>query len=180
MKITFDQLYDDHHQDLYQFIFYMVKDKTLTEDLLQEVYLKVFKSLPRFRGDSSVKTWLLSIARHVVIDYFRSQKRKRKRFVDFFDWGEKGEKLKDAQPLPDEIAEQQEEIQNLYRCLDDCTVDQKSVIILRYIQSFSIRETAEILNFSESKVRTTQHRGLKVLKMAMEKYRKGEADYERL
>ncbi|MFP3490958.1 sigma factor-like helix-turn-helix DNA-binding protein, partial [Staphylococcus sp. SIMBA_130] len=46
-------------------------------------------------------------------------------------------------------------------------LDQRNVIILRYLQSFSIQETAEILNFTVSKVKTTQHRALKALKKAM-------------
>ncbi|MFD6441482.1 sigma factor-like helix-turn-helix DNA-binding protein, partial [Peribacillus sp. NPDC060186] len=47
-------------------------------------------------------------------------------------------------------------------------VDQRSVIILRYIQAMSISETAEVLNWSESKVKTTQHRALKAIKKMME------------
>ncbi|MFC4557420.1 RNA polymerase sigma factor SigX [Virgibacillus kekensis] len=164
MKAVFEKIYDEYHQDLYQFIFYMVKDKETCEDLVQEVYIKVINSYDSFKGDSSKKTWLFSIARHVTIDYFRRKKRKRKRISEFFDWGEKGHLLQDQKPLPEEIAIQNEAVQNVYRYLDKCTDDQKSVLILRYIHSFSIQETADILNFTPSKVKTTQHRGLKVLR----------------
>ena len=68
MKRLFKELYDQYHNDLYQFIFYMVKDKYLTEDLVQEVYIKVIQSYDTFQGKSSEKTWLFSIARHVTID----------------------------------------------------------------------------------------------------------------
>ncbi|MFD1039496.1 RNA polymerase sigma factor SigX [Virgibacillus byunsanensis] len=164
MKAVFDEIYDKYHQDLYQFIFYMVKDKETTEDLVQEVYIKVMHSYTSFKGDSTLKTWLFSIARHKTIDYFRAQKRKRNRITDFFDWQEKGEFIQDKQPLPDEITIQNEELKKVYHHLDRCSPDQKSVLILRYIQSFSIQETADILNFSISKVKTTQHRGLKTLR----------------
>lgn len=164
MKITFEEIYETYHQDIYQFVFYMVKDKQLCEDLVQDIYIKILQSYTTYRGESSRKTWLFSIARHVTIDYFRSQKRKRKRVLEFFDWGEKGEAIKDHLPLPDEMVIKNEEAKNLYHYLDKCTVDQKSVLILRFIQSFSIQETAEILNFSVSKVKTTQHRGIKVLR----------------
>jgi RNA polymerase sigma-70 factor (ECF subfamily) len=63
---------------------------------------------------------------------------------------------------------QREEYQYIYQCLDHCTVDQRIVIIMRYIQELSIAETAEALNWTESKVKTTQHRALKVLKKEME------------
>lgn len=164
MKSTFDEIYEEYHQDIYQFVFYMVKDNQLCDDLVQDTYIKILQSLSTFRGESSKKTWLLSIARHVVIDYFRSQKRKRNYILDFFNWHEKGELIKDHLPLPDDILIKNEEIKKVYHYLDKCTPDQKSVLILRFIQSLSIQETAEVLNFSISKVKTTQHRGLKVIK----------------
>lgn len=164
MKVTFDEIYDNYHQDLYRFIFYMVKDKQVTEDLVQEVYIKILKSQSSFKGDSSQKTWLFSIARYTTIDYFRSKKRMKERILEFFDWGEKGELLKDNQPLPEELLIEDEQMQLVYQYLDKCSADQRSVLILRFIQSFSIRETADILNFSESKVKTVQHRGLRVIK----------------
>ncbi|QKY71620.1 RNA polymerase sigma factor SigX [Lentibacillus sp. CBA3610] len=161
MEAVFEKFYENYHNDLYQFVFYMVKDKETCEDLVQEVYIKVLKSYHSFKGESSEKTWLFSIARHITIDYFRKQKRKR--IAGFFDWREHGELIKDQNPLPEEITVQNEMISNVYRYLDKCTPEQKSVLILRYIQSFTIQETADILNVSVSKVKTTQHRGLKKL-----------------
>lgn len=164
MKSTFDEIYDNYHQDIYRFVFYMVKDKQICDDLVQDIYIKILQSISSFRGESSRRTWLLSIARHVVIDYFRSQKSKRNYILDFFNWSEKGESIQDHLPLPDEIVIKNEKVNKVYHYLDKCTSDQKSVLILRFIHSLSIQETAEILNFSISKVKTTQHRGLKVIK----------------
>lgn len=179
MKTVFDRLYDTYHQDLFQFIMYMVKDRTIAEDLIQEVYIKVLKSYYTFKGESSEKTWLFSIARHVTYDYFRSQQRMKKRISQFFDWSEKGEIIPDNKSLPEEIAIQNDEIRRVYHYLDKCTKDQRIVLILRYILSFSIQETAEILNFSISKVKTTQHRGLKNLrKYLLEDEEKGGTENE--
>lgn len=172
MKSVFQELYENYHKDVFQFLFYMVKNREQAEDLVQEVYIKVMNSYDRFKGDSSEKTWLFSIARHVAIDHFRKQKRKRNRVLEFFDWGEKGHLIQDDQPEPEEVALQNEEIQKVYKCLDHCSVDQKSVIILRYIQSMSIQETAEILGMSVSKVKTTQHRGMKSLQQLMQEDQK--------
>ncbi|MFZ0369191.1 MAG: RNA polymerase sigma factor SigX [Halobacillus sp.] len=173
MKTFFDELYENYHHDLFQYLIYMVKDRDLAEDLVQEVYIKVLKSYQSFDGRSTEKTWLLSIARHVAIDHFRKQKRKRNRIMDFFDWNDKGEQLKDQSSLPDEIAVQNDEMKQVYKALDNCTLDQRNVIIFRFIQGMSIQETAEILNWSESKVKTTQHRGMKSLKEMMDKPMEG-------
>src|SRR5690625_4315072 len=164
MKTAFEEIYDAYHHDLYRFVFYMVKNKQITEDLVQEVYIRVINSYDTFKGESSQKTWLFSIARHVTIDYFRSQKRRRKRILDYFDWPSKGKNLEDDLPLPEDLVLQDEQVKEIYKHLDECTEDQRSVLILRFLHEFSIKETAEALNFSESKVKTTQHRALKKLR----------------
>ncbi|MDX8364806.1 RNA polymerase sigma factor SigX [Cytobacillus sp. Hm23] len=168
MNTVFQNFYEKYHQDIFQFLFYMVRNKEQAEDLVQEVYIKVLKSSDQFEGNSSEKTWLFSIARHVAIDYFRKQKGWKQKIIDSFDWHK--QPVRDQTPLPEEIAVQNEEIQLMYKCLDKCTVDQRLVIVMRYLQSLSISETAEALNWTESKVKTTQHRALKVLKRYMLEY----------
>ncbi|KML46175.1 MULTISPECIES: RNA polymerase sigma factor SigX [Bacillales] len=169
MDSVFDELYKKYHQDVFQFLFYMVKNKELAEDLVQEVYIRVLKSYERFEGKSSEKTWLFSIARNVAIDSFRKQKGWKQKIMEKFDWST--QQVKDEHPLPDEIAVQREEIQMIYRCLDLCTIDQRLVIIMRYIHELTITETADSLGWTESKVKTTQHRALKVLKNHMEHFK---------
>lgn len=134
MKDIFQRFYDLYHHDLFQFLFYMVKNREQAEDLVQEVYIKVLQSFDRFEGRSSEKTWLFSVARHVAIDWFRKQKRTadnhaiNEETVRFL--------LRDEAPLPEEVAIQNEKIKMMYECMEHCTVDQKLVLVLRYIQSF--------------------------------------------
>ncbi|WP_026694784.1 RNA polymerase sigma factor SigX [Peribacillus kribbensis] len=165
MDSVFHRIYEEHHKDLFQFLFYMVNNRQTAEDLVQEVYIRVYKSHHTFQGKSAEKTWLYSIARNTAIDHFRKQKSWKQRIMDNFDWGK--HEIRDDHPLPEELVMEQEELSSIYHCLDSCTVDQKTVIILRYIQDLSIAETAGVLNWSESKVKTTQHRALKQLKKMM-------------
>ncbi|WP_251555236.1 RNA polymerase sigma factor SigX [Neobacillus muris] len=166
MDSVFNELYQKYHHDVFQFLFYMVRNREQAEDLVQEVYIRVFKSYDRFEGKSSEKTWLFSIARNVAIDFFRKQKGWKERILEKFDWSDN--QVKDDHPIPEEITVQREEVQWVYKCLENCTVDQRAVIILRYIHDLSIAETAQALGWTESKVKTTQHRSLKVLKRQME------------
>ncbi|WP_275670714.1 RNA polymerase sigma factor SigX [Neobacillus notoginsengisoli] len=166
MDSVFTELYENYHQDVFQFLFYMVRSKEQAEDLVQEVYIRVLKSYSRFEGKSSEKTWLFSIARNVAIDHFRKQKGWKQKLLEKFDWSTA--QVKDHQPLPDEIAIQREEVQGMFKSLDLCTVDQRAVIIMRFLHDLSIAETAKVLGWSESKVKTTQHRAIKVLKAQME------------
>lgn len=166
MDSVFQELYEKYHKDLYQFLFYMVKKHEVAEDIVQEVYIRVLKSYDRFEGKSSEKTWLYSIARNAAIDYFRKEKGWKQRLLENFDLDK--QPVKDVQPLPEEIAIQNAEVQGIYQSLHSCTLDQRSVIILRYIQGLSIMETAAVLDWTESKVKTTQHRALKAIKKKME------------
>lgn len=166
MHSVFERLYKEYHHDVFQFLFYMVKNRQQAEDLSQEVYIRVLRSYHRFEGKSSEKTWLIAIARNVAIDFFRKEKGWKQRILERFDLTTQQVK-DDSHPLPEEVAVLNEEIQLLYKCMDQCTVDQKMVIIMRYLQQFSIKETAEALEWSESKVKTTQHRALKALQKHM-------------
>lgn len=165
MDSVFKEIYSKYHQDLFQFLIYMVKNRDVAEDLTQDVYIRVLKSYHNFEGKSSEKTWLFSIARNVAIDYFRKQKSIKNKIMEAFEW--KQNQLTDIGPLPEEIVMKNEHVRMLYHCLDLCTKDQKTVIIFRYINNFSISETAEILGWSESKVKTTQHRALNILRKLM-------------
>ena len=65
--------------------------------------------------------------------------------------------------LPEELVTLSEEMKELLETLNTCTGDQKMVIVMRYFQDLSIAETAEILGWTEGKVKTTQHRAIKAL-----------------
>lgn len=60
-----------------------------------------------------------------------------------------------------------EELETIYKALKKCSIDQQQVLILRFIESFSVKETAETLGWSESKVKTTQHRAIQKLKKTL-------------
>jgi RNA polymerase sigma-70 factor (ECF subfamily) len=168
VRDTFDRLYDEYHHSLFQFVFYMVRNREIAEELVQEAYIKVLKSYDTFEGNSSEKTWIYSIARHVAIDYLRKESRRSRKVFGLMDIKEKEHQLRHPAPLPDEIASQNESIRKLYEAIGKCKEDQQQVIILRFIQSFSINETAAILGWSESKVKTTQHRTIKALRTLLE------------
>ncbi|MFF5213279.1 sigma-70 family RNA polymerase sigma factor [Streptosporangium sp. NPDC000396] len=72
------------YTDVRRFIAYLTGDHS-AEDLTQETFLRVLRSLPRFAGRSSARTWLLSIARRVVVDRFRSAAC-RPMVADLTDW----------------------------------------------------------------------------------------------
>ncbi|SES36479.1 RNA polymerase sigma factor SigX [Salipaludibacillus aurantiacus] len=175
MREEFERLYETYHHQLFQYLFYLVRSRETAEELVQEVYIKVLNSYETFEGKSSEKTWLYSVAKHVAIDWIRKQTRKkRKSDGKEYEWTEREFEVEDRAPLPEEIIVQKDEVQQVYRMLEKCSEDQQQVVLLRFVQSLSISETAEILGWTESKVKTTQHRAIKTLKKHLEK---AEEDY---
>ncbi|MBV9024407.1 MAG: sigma-70 family RNA polymerase sigma factor, partial [Streptomycetaceae bacterium] len=73
------------HQDVWRFVAHLSADVHGADDLTQETYLRALTSLPRFAGRSCARTWLLSIARRVVIDSYRSAAA-RPRIATTDDW----------------------------------------------------------------------------------------------
>lgn len=144
----------------------MVRNREDAEDLVQEVYIRVLNSYDKFQGKSSEKTWLFSIAKNVAIDHFRKQKNWKQRIYEKFDWDKW--QIKDERALPEELVIKDEDTELLLTCLGACNKNYQMVLILRFLNELSIKETAEALSWSESKVKTTQHRALKILKEKME------------
>jgi len=175
MNSVFHEIYTKYHQDLFQFLFYMVKNREEAEDLAQEVYIRVMRSYEKFEGKSSEKTWLFSIAKNVAIDHFRKQKNWKDRLYEKFDWDR--QQIKDSAPMPEEMTLQNAEVQILYQCLDECPTNHRIVLVMRYLNGLSIAETAEVLKWTESKVKTTQHRALKSLRAIIENKQGKEGDH---
>lgn len=173
----FHRLYDEYHQDVFQFLIYLVKNRTIAEDLSHEVYVRVLKAYERFQGRSSEKTWLFAIAKNVAIDYFRKNSVRSSHTFDAFNW--ETEQLVSPNKSPESFIELNDEVARLLNALEKCTGDQKMVIIMRYIQELSISETAEILNWTEAKVKTTQHRAIsKLREILSNKEEEGAGHYE--
>ncbi|WP_314733487.1 RNA polymerase sigma factor [Anaerobacillus sp. CMMVII] len=154
-------IYREYFKDVYHFIVSFTSSHDEAEDLTQEVFVRLFKSLPRFNGRSDLKTWIFSIAKNVAIDHYRSLKRQ----IIFNDLLLKLTPSKEK--TTEEIVEAKEDLRNVDAALKNLKYDYRMVIVLRGINEFTIKETATILGWSESKVKVNYHRGLKLLKESL-------------
>ncbi|WP_047983495.1 RNA polymerase sigma factor [Ornithinibacillus californiensis] len=165
--MDWEELYLEYSDRVHNYIYLMVRNRDVAEDLTHDTFLKVKNSLGRFRGEANYYTWIISIARNVTYDYFR-----RKRLVQFTPM------LPFNHPTdsvtPDDILFDNESVQELYKTIKKLKKNYQDVIILRYIQEFSIEETAAILNCSIAKVKSTTFRAVKQLR---EELHNKEGDY---
>ncbi|WP_422124511.1 RNA polymerase sigma factor [Planococcus sp. X10-3] len=159
-KMEFQEVYEAYSEQVYRYIFYLLRDKELSEDLTQDVFLKVYRNLDQFNQDSTIVTWILKIARNLTYDYLR-----RKRIVSFLHIESQSHSSEERSP--EESFLTKESAEYLYISMGRLKRDYQEVLILRKINDFSIKETAEILGWTENKVQTKTARAFKKLRAEM-------------
>lgn len=136
----------------------------IAEDLTHDTFVRVKYSIDRFKGKSSYYTWIISIARNVTYDYLR-----RKKLIQFVPI------LSSNTPVdvntPVDYLYRKENVQELYQAIKKLKLVYQEIIILRYIQELSIEETASILGWTQSKVKSTTYRAVRKLKEELIKIR---------
>ncbi|EOR23400.1 ECF subfamily RNA polymerase sigma-24 subunit [Niallia nealsonii AAU1] len=154
--------YEKFGEAIFKYIFMMIHDYQQAEDLTNETFLKAFIHLDTFKSQSTEKTWLYRIAHNLTVDMIRKKKPLiliKEAFL----------LKKDEEPLPEEIVQIKEQSLDLYHALSILKQTYREVIILRKLKEFSIEETAVILGWSESKVKSTLFRAIRALEKELKK-----------
>jgi len=135
-------------------------------DIVQEVFIKVWKNLKKFNEKkSSFKTWLFVIARNTIIDFLR--KKKMKTFREFDNEEEAFEEtLADEAILPSEAMEKLEDEKRLNELLEKMPIEYREVLILYYQEEMTFKEIGETLGKPLNTVKSYHHRA--VLKLREE------------
>lgn len=174
------RLYAD---DFYRFALIKVSDHTLAQDLVQDTFLSALQALPQFRGDSSEKTWLLTILRNKITDHFRktgrnivSQGIEQNRtdndpYHFFFD--KRGHWHPGKRPTAWDPAladpEKNELLQVMQRCLQQLTGMGKTVISLKFLEEKKSDDICKELSLSASYYWVIIHRAKLQLRACLEK-----------
>jgi RNA polymerase sigma-70 factor (ECF subfamily) len=149
-------LYEHFKQDVFRFIYYRTNDVEVAADLTGDVFEKMLKALPAYQPRRPFAAWLFQIARNRVIDHWRRQQAHQDVPLD--------ERLPSADVSPEQMVEQQLTVERLVRALPYLTVDQRDVLILRYVVGMRIRSVATTMKKSEGAVRMLQQRALEALR----------------
>lgn len=155
-----NEWYFKYSDDIYRYVLMMTVDQELAKDVTHDTFIKAYKNMESFRGEVSEKNWLYRIAHNTTIDEIR--KRKPFRFIV-----NNYNSLSTNNYLPEKVTQLGESEEQLYRSIQKLKRSYREVIILRKIEELSIQETAEVLNWSEAKVKTTLFRALEALKKQM-------------
>ena len=164
---AFEMLVDRYSALLFLLIFRLVRDEYLAHDVLQHVFIQLYRSLPTLRPGQPLKAWLCQVAHHRCIDELR-----RKRPVFFSEIASilDGDECSPLTTLldPDRLPEEQDELQELRELLLEAIEALpprfRSVVRLRYATQLSYREIGQMLSIPESTAKTYFNRARKPLR----------------
>ncbi len=158
-------LINKHIKSVYRFVYGLIIDKNTTEDITQEVFVKVWKKIKGYKEKYSFKTWLFSIARNTVIDYWRKKKDVAFSEFDSVDGGNILEDtLADDQPSAEEVFSKVEDQNVFNETLNKLSPLYREVLLLKYADDLSIEEIAKVLNRPVETVKSQHYRGVMHLK----------------
>jgi RNA polymerase sigma-70 factor (ECF subfamily) len=132
---------------IYRWLFRLVRDEALAEELLSDVFLDVWRKASSFAGRSSVSTWLLAIARHKALSA-----RRRRTHVELD--GELASSFADPADDPELVLQKKDREQLLRHGLARLSPEHSEVIDLAYYHGKSIKEIAEIVGINEATVKS--------------------------
>lgn len=153
-KETFvEQIFNKYSDEIYNFVLNRIGyNKTDAEDLTQEVFLRVWKSRESYdSARSSIRTWIYIIARNLLKDRFKKKK------LDF-------SLIEDDSVKSDDPIEGEVQYAEIIKALEKLSPSDRELLQLRFVQDLGVGEMIQILNKSESAIKTGIHRALKKLK----------------
>lgn len=144
------KIYDDYSNMILKIVFTYVKNTTISEDIMQEVFIKYINKMPKFESKENEKAWFIRVAINLSKDYLKSS------------W------IRKRSEMPEELTYLQEYEQEIIGDVLNLPNKYKSIIYLYYYEGYSIKEIAKILKINEKTVGTRLSRGRKILKINIE------------
>ena len=166
-KTAFGELVRRHQDQVYSLTSRMLASPEDARDAAQEIFIKVYRSLPGFDFRSSFTTWLYKVATNFCLDLLRKQSRERQRRSAWGDSNRGDINLPDIRPGPEELVIARERVRELKQAVRALPEDYRVALILHHYQGLSYQQIAGILDISEKTVATRIHRAKRKLRERM-------------
>lgn len=158
----FDELVRIYWPRVFRFALASLRDFDAAQTIAQDCFYKAHKNRSRFRGDSSLNTWLMQIAVNLVRDHFRNRRlrfwKRSERLDSAAQW------TPDRQPSPESAAVVQEKVQAVWRAAAGLPERQRTVFLLRFVEDMDLLEIAAATGMKEGTVKTHLFRALHVVR----------------
>jgi RNA polymerase sigma-70 factor (ECF subfamily) len=160
-QLAWEAIVRQHWRKVFNVAYKFVGRHDAAEDLTQDIFLKIFKSLETFDRRANFQTWLISVSRNLCIDYYRSARKERETI-------DRQVNADDLMPVSTEVApdaalEQRDLAVLLRRALERLPESLRAAVVMRDIQELSYQEIAGRLDLPEGTVKSRINRGRKEL-----------------
>jgi len=167
---AFEGLYKRYRPALFKFIFNILRDYDLSCDILQQVFLQLYISLPTLKTNQPLKSWLFLVARNRCLDELRRKRVVRFSELDTYNQEDEIEMftfVQDPSPLPEEIAERHEVQDRLMSAIESLPPRFRSVVFLRYSKQLTFPEIGRTLRMPEATAKTYFSRAKPLLRASL-------------
>ena len=168
-QLAWDTIVRQYRRKVFNVAYKFVGRHDEAEDLTQDIFLKIFKSLDTFDRRANFQTWLISVSRNLCIDHYRSVRKERETIDREADTAE----LSAAAPGQSQIAalEQRDRVELLREALAALPKTLRTAVLMRDIQELSYHEIARVLRLPEGTVKSRINRGRSELARQIRKLR---------
>lgn len=155
------QIYEAYFDKIYRYLVVRVRNETEAEDLTQQVFMKVLQSISTYKSKGvPFSSWIYRIAHNQMVDFMRQQNKKST--VDI-----EGMQLPYEGHDPQQVIEEQIDVEELKKATRKLTAAQQEVLALRFTGELSIARCAEIMGKSEGAIKALQHSAVQSLRKAL-------------
>lgn len=164
---AFEQLIAQYQKSVYNTAFRLTGNHEDASDVAQEAFVKVYTSLPDFRGDSSFKTWLFRIVHNACNDELRKRIRKRTSSLSDIVFNEDGDlsrQIPDPSDGPEQSLDRIETQRVVQQSINELDDEYRIVVVMREIQGLSYNEIADALGINLGTVKSRLNRARHALK----------------
>ncbi len=171
-ELAFKSLVENYQDLVYNTALGVVQNSEDAEDVAQEVFIQVFRSIDQFKGDARLSTWIYRITTTKALDHIRSRKRK-KRFAFITSlFGANDELIHEPVDFqhPGVTLDRKEQAALLFRMIEQLPDNQKVAFTLHKTEELSYQEIADVMQLSVSAVESLLFRARQNLRKLLEKY----------
>ena len=165
---SFDEIMRQHQKRIYRVIFLLVRDRDAADTLTQECFLRAYQSLPQFRGECRLETWLIRIAVNLVRDHVKSKRMSFwRRLIGLEDEEASQSVVPASSPSPERILLARAELESVWRAVQYLSPQQREVFLLRFVEELSLPEIAQVLGLKVGSVKAQLFRALATVRKHM-------------
>jgi RNA polymerase sigma-70 factor (ECF subfamily) len=169
----FDRVVQIYWPRIFRFVLASVRDQEAAETLTQDCFLRAYRGRSRFRGDSSVNTWLVHIAVNLVRDFARNRRLQfwRRLRLSSVDTRTIGDDVPSRQLSPEANAVINAQVDAVWTATATLSERQRTVFLLRFVEDMDLLEIAEATGLTEGAVKVHLFRAVKAVRKRMRSWK---------